>query len=270
MIDVPVSAMGHLLNTFGIKRGSVFKKQFLKKYGPDALNKFKEIIENPNATLVDAGKYFGFSREYARQVYRNLYGKSYTEVNKRKMIVRRNHRKENKGNHNIPEVSLKIILKLMTLGYNPEFMKKSSSYWISVNGYRILLRSGKHPVKNRKKLYFQINLDRHISKKEFDFCICLLMYGTNEIYYVIPSDICSKCCISLPMAKNVQNRKYGKYLDAWHLLKPVKILQEFNPKRKPGRINLRSRLINPNPISVEIRALLTNRTNIENSTKRCI
>ncbi len=259
MLDMSVSDVRILRNVFGVKRGSVFEKQFKKKYGRGSLETFRIMISDSDTTLADVGRYFGFSREYARQVYRKIYGKPYTQNHERKMAVWQERSEKSKKYYPVPEAAYKIISKLCTMGYRPEYIKPGSRYWIAVNGYRILLRSGRHPARNGRQLYFQINLDRKLSKKELDFCICMLGYGTTEIFYIIPTDILNGYSISLPTAENAHGKKYANYLEAWHLLKPEVSSPVYNPNKRRGFINCRSRLIHPNPISIEISAMLNNR-----------
>ena len=63
-------------NKFHIKPADKFKRKFQEKYGPDALACFDMMI-GQSATLQETASYFGFSREYARQVYNKLYHGSY-------------------------------------------------------------------------------------------------------------------------------------------------------------------------------------------------
>ncbi len=79
MLHVKHHHVGLLRRRLGLDRTRGFPGRFDRKYGPGAVMRFKETIENPEKNLTDAGDYFGFSREYARQVYRKLYGCAYGE-----------------------------------------------------------------------------------------------------------------------------------------------------------------------------------------------
>ena len=50
------------------------------------------IIESPHSSLADVARHFGFSREYARQVYKNIYGHPYTKVYREKLEIRKTER----------------------------------------------------------------------------------------------------------------------------------------------------------------------------------
>jgi hypothetical protein len=63
-------------NAFHIKPADKFKRKFQEKYGPDALESFDMMIQY-GVTLQEIGHAFGFSCEYARQVYNNLYHGAY-------------------------------------------------------------------------------------------------------------------------------------------------------------------------------------------------
>ncbi len=78
LLNVGTSTVSHWRNKFNIKPADKFKRKFKEKYGQDALECFDMMIRN-RATLQEIASYFGFSREYARQVYNKLYHGSYSE-----------------------------------------------------------------------------------------------------------------------------------------------------------------------------------------------
>lgn len=78
LLNVGTSTVSHWRNKFNIKPADKFKRKFKEKYGPDALECFDMMVKN-RATLQEIANYFGFSREYARQVYNKLYHGSYSE-----------------------------------------------------------------------------------------------------------------------------------------------------------------------------------------------
>ena len=78
LLNVGTSTVSHWRNKFNIKPADKFKRKFKEKYGSDALEYFDMMIKN-RATLQEIASYFGFSREYARQVYNKLYHGSYSE-----------------------------------------------------------------------------------------------------------------------------------------------------------------------------------------------
>lgn len=79
LLEVGTSAVCLWRNKFNIKPADKFKRKFKEKYGTDALEKFATMIQN-RATLQEIASYFGFSREYARQIYNKLYGRPISSV----------------------------------------------------------------------------------------------------------------------------------------------------------------------------------------------
>jgi len=89
LLNVGTSTVSHWRNKFHIKPADKFKRKFEEKYGPDALRSFDILVQH-NATLQEIGRYFGFSREYARQVYNKLYqGSSRAQQRQRAQARRR-------------------------------------------------------------------------------------------------------------------------------------------------------------------------------------
>jgi PTS system nitrogen regulatory IIA component len=89
LLGVSDSMITSLRNAYGIKRANGFSRRFDRRYGKGAVERFKAMAETPKSTLDDIGRYFGFSKEYARQVYKKIYGYAYTEAYKRKRLIRR-------------------------------------------------------------------------------------------------------------------------------------------------------------------------------------
>jgi len=71
LLNVGTTTVTHWRNKFHIKPADKFKRKFTEKYGQDALECFDMMIKN-RATLQEIASYFGFSREYARQVYNRM------------------------------------------------------------------------------------------------------------------------------------------------------------------------------------------------------
>jgi len=76
LLNVSPSTAAHWRNKFRIKPADKFQRKFQENYGPDALARFT-MMRRHGATLQEIGSYFGFSREYARQVYNKLSHGSY-------------------------------------------------------------------------------------------------------------------------------------------------------------------------------------------------
>jgi len=77
LLHVGTSTASHWRNKFHIKPADKFERKFQEKYGPDALECFDMMICH-GGSLQEVATYFGFTREYARQVYNKLYHGSYS------------------------------------------------------------------------------------------------------------------------------------------------------------------------------------------------
>jgi transposase len=78
LLNVGTSTISHWRNKFNIRPADKFKRKFKEKYGSDALQSFDMMVKN-RTTLQEIANYFGFTREYARQVYNKLYNGSYSD-----------------------------------------------------------------------------------------------------------------------------------------------------------------------------------------------
>lgn len=88
-LKVSSNRIGKLRKSFRIKKANTFSKRFECTYGTGSLQRFKEIIEDPENSLSDVARYFGFSRENARIVCHKIYGFPCTRIFKRKLQLRR-------------------------------------------------------------------------------------------------------------------------------------------------------------------------------------
>ena len=71
---------------------NIFSRQFDRRYGNGSVEKFKKMAKNPDITLTEIGKHFGFSRQYVSDVYKKIYGSTYTEAVKQKWQIKKNKR----------------------------------------------------------------------------------------------------------------------------------------------------------------------------------
>ena len=78
LLGVGTSTVSHWRNRAHIKPADKFKRKFTEKYGPDALKRFETMVKH-RLSLQAIANHFGFTREYARQVYRKLYHGSYRD-----------------------------------------------------------------------------------------------------------------------------------------------------------------------------------------------
>ncbi|RZB30042.1 MAG: hypothetical protein SRB1_02322 [Desulfobacteraceae bacterium Eth-SRB1] len=216
ILNVSGSFIGKLRNSFGVKRSAGFPRRFERTHGAGAVERFEKIIENPHKTLVDVAGHFGFSREYARQVYEKLYGCPYTgafqnklQLRKRKMLAERK-----KSKHLDLLITLKE--KMESLGLNLHLRIRKHSYAILTNGYKLLVRHALTTVTIGKKQYFHITTGA--GPTDIDFIICLCRNNGESFHYVIPRHVMPKYGVYLLPGAGPGESKYARFKEAWHLL----------------------------------------------------
>jgi excisionase family DNA binding protein len=138
LLEVSDSMITKLRNAYGIKRVNGFSRRFDRRYGKGSVEKFKKMVENPDSTLAEIGRHFGFSKEYARQVYKRIYGSAYTEAFKKKRLTKKKkglseRTKRSKQFGDLTEVSKKmksmgleeepILAQIMTTREVAEYLK---------------------------------------------------------------------------------------------------------------------------------------------------
>ena len=87
ILNVNVAQIGKLRSSLGIKRANGFARRFDLKYGAGALNTFKTMIENRDVSLSSLARHFGFSRQYASLVFKEIYGCQYRDIYKKKGLA---------------------------------------------------------------------------------------------------------------------------------------------------------------------------------------
>ena len=216
ILNVNRTFIGKLRKTFAIEKSAKFPRLFERTYGAGAVERLKKIIENPDNTLVDVGKHFGFSREYARQVYEKVYGYPYTEAFQNKVQLRKRKRLANRKKSKRLDLLIKIKEKIEPFGLTLHLRIRKHSYEILTNGYRLLLRHALTIVTIGKKQYFHITTGD--SPADIDFIICLCRNNKESIHYVIPRHIMPKCGVYLSPELGPGESKYTRFKEAWHLL----------------------------------------------------
>ncbi|HEC99280.1 MAG TPA: AraC family transcriptional regulator [Proteobacteria bacterium] len=277
ILNVNKVFIGKLRKTFGMKKATKFPRQFERNYGAGAVERFKKIIENPDSTLAGVARHFGFSREYARQVYKKIYGCPYAEAFQSKRLARKRKRKARASRKKTKRLELLIRIreKMKSLGLTPHLRIRKHSYEILTNGYKLLLRYASTTVMIGKKRYFHITTG---AGPDIDFVICLCEDNGEGIHYVIPRHAMPECGVYLLPEAGFGESKYARFKEAWHLLnhtqKPDKggimrakdtkqpvgktilaAVQSTNgPGVRPGYINCGSRLDHENSLKARLRA----------------
>lgn len=218
LVNVSPWQIAKLRKRYGIKRGDAFLRRFESKYGVGAVQQFKALAVDVDASLADIGDYFGFSKEYARQVYRKLFGHPYTTAYRRKLDKRR---KQAGFNRQIAKRIRRIqdVIDLMrSHGINGRIVNKGRGvYRIRCNGYQIALKHSTHPLKIDNRLYYRFsNHDNYRLKDDFNICCCWT--PGEKKYYVLPKNRTPRTCASICYDPNSILGRYEQYKDAWFLL----------------------------------------------------
>ena len=216
ILNVNRTFIGKLRKTLAIDKPAKFPRLFERTYGTNAVERLKKIIENPGNTLVDVGKHFGFSREYARQVYEKIYGYPYTEAFQNKLQLRKRKMLANRKKPKRLDLLITIKEKIEPLGLTIHLRIRKHSYEILTNGYKLLLRHALTTVTIGKKQYFHITTGS--SPADIDFIICLCRNNGENIHYIIPRHAMPKCGVYLSPELGQSESKYTRFKEAWHLL----------------------------------------------------
>lgn len=217
LLNLNVAKVSRLSKRFGIRNKNGFKKRFTNKYGTDAVPKFKNMVEESETSLAEVGRRFGFSREYARQVYKKIYGFEYTETYMKKL-------KEKQERKSAPNEKSKLILlrkvieKLNALDMNAYAFKEGSFYRIDSKGFKVDVRISTKPLGAPGKKYFRISY-----KKKYicncDFVVFICFDGKKQVYYVIPREDLPKCGVVFYPECGSDDYKYEKFREAWGLIR---------------------------------------------------
>ena len=218
---VSIPTVRKLRKWYGIKRADPFFRQFERNHGPGAVRRFKDIVEDPSSSLADVGRYFGFTREYARQIYKKIYGVPYTGTYKKKILLR----KSKADSLKFPSSRLmhikKIKDKIATMGLDPAIVVEAKSYVLMTNNnLRVAVLRNSKLRQIRNKNYFPLN----IVSKQMQDCDFFILYHFNNgdsTCYVIPNEIMPKKGSMIQVSSEDTDSKYARFKDAWHLLASI-------------------------------------------------
>lgn len=218
LLNVHQSRIWKLRREYGIKRANGFFRRFECTYGAGAIETFKALINRPETSLTDVGRHFGFTREYARHVYRKIYGRPYGGVYEKKRLLKHKKRlAEKRKKAKRGGALMKIEEKMKALGLLYTITNKGNSYTILTNGYKLGFRISSTPTFINKKAYFRINNATRPNEHK-DFFICLCRKGAEDTHFIIPSAAMPKALVSLMPEATPEQSKYAQYKEAWHLL----------------------------------------------------
>jgi hypothetical protein len=218
MLDVSIPTIRKVRKRYGIKRADSSLKRFERGYGPDAVRRFKGIIEDPSSSLADVARHFGFTRENARRIYKKIYGSPYTETYKKKIFLRRLKGDSLKFFSGRLMHLKKVKDKITEMGLDPVILIKAKSHVLVTNNnlaLAVMYRSKLPQIRNKK--YFPVNV---VSKQRqgCDFFILSHLSDGDSTYYIIPNEAMPKKGAMIPVSSDDANGKYSRFKDAWHFL----------------------------------------------------
>lgn len=218
LLDVDKNTIGQLIRQNGLKRKNGFNRRFEKNYGKGSVSKFKNMIERTHTSLTDVARFFGFSREYARQAYQNIFDRPYTETLQRKKTKKRLlHEKTNTVSKNLKRF-YEFKRRLTELGFIPRVFTENGQSKILVNGYKVAFRFSQKPRMVSKRKQFHITYQKKSGNRGFDFLVCLCKYNNEHVYYVIPDYAVPKHGLCLIPQVSESESKYACFKEAWNLI----------------------------------------------------
>ncbi len=214
ILNLDKKQVGLLVKKFGLRKINGFSNRFEHRYGTGSIRVFETMVEDPEKSLSDVGRHFGFSREYARQVYEKIYGYPYTETFKRKSLDKRCRKKESAKKPKIAYLR-EVRAKMRSLGIASKIINERNRYRITSGDYTVDVRISAKPSTSGNKQYFHIAYPKGTTLNS-DFFICLCEDKEERIHYIIPrEDMPDTGLCLIPQAKPHES-KYTMFKEAWH------------------------------------------------------
>jgi hypothetical protein len=193
-----------------------FFKRFEARYGPGAVEKFREMIERPDTTLADVGHYFGFSRQYAHKIFFRIYGYHYGELLEKKR-KQKSAMASRKRCDSMPIVVREAAQRIRNLGLPVILKKRHHRQIIWANGHTLMVRCCETPLKVGKREHFRItNVTTH--GMDIDFLLCCCKGPRTHAFFIIPRTNLIKPNITLIPEAGPNESKYAQFKEAWSLL----------------------------------------------------
>ena len=218
LLRVNPSLVSKMRKSLGLDNQKRFIRRFERKYGEGAIDTFKKMVKNPENSLSDVARHFGFTREYARHVYRKLFGEPYTVEHKKKLQARRLKRlKERSQLSNRKRMIKRVVERMKSFGIPTDVKRRGRASLILSNGCKVALKVSSSPVTINRRQYFHFN-NNGCSCPDCDFFICICVHEGKETYYVIPAHAMPRTTLSILSPSAGQKTKYSQYKEAWELL----------------------------------------------------
>lgn len=218
LLGIEKSAAGKLIRQAGLKRKNGYARRFEQNHGNGSVDLFRNMIERLDTSLSDVARHFGFSREYARQAHRNLFGQPYTETLNSKRDRKKRMNKEAKAASKKSKALAEFKQRLTALGFSLQVLDKRGPFKVVANGYILAFRYSQRPHKISGRWQFRITYLNSESHSDCDFLICLCRLEKESIYYILPKHTIPKHGICFIPEAGESESKYAKYKEAWDML----------------------------------------------------
>lgn len=201
-----------------------------RRYGKSILKDLRKLWKNPAYTLERIGQQHGFSREYARQIFKNLYGVPYTDPLKRKMedyhheITCVNHPRRKladyKGYGPLREgIASKVhfLEECEKRGLSVEIPCRSGIDFI-LQGKKIIVKYSRKPFKAGKRALTLYHYYYAKGKEKADYIACY--HGTTGLWFIIPASATESKHFYIackPSNYRTSKNRFWEFKDAWHL-----------------------------------------------------
>ena len=216
LLNVEKKLVGELIRKSGLRRTQgFFTRRFEETYGKGSADTFKNMIEELDTSLSDVARYFGFSREYARQVYLKFFGRPYSEALYEKRQKIGLFKEEISRNSKKTRNFIAFKERLLALGLIPRISYDRGVCNVFVNGFKLAFRFSERPFMSAEKFHFRITYRNPGSHKACDFLICLCRYKDKKTCYVIPKHAIPKFGICLIPQSGINESKYARFREAW-------------------------------------------------------
>lgn len=217
ILNVRTCYIGRLRYAFGIRRTNGFLRRFERRYGLGAEEIFRTMIADDDVSLSALGNHFGFSREYARQVYEKIHGASYTQDHRRKQLARAKRRLDTPKRGKRLDMVMQVKERIQSFGLSPHVRSKGGHHILLTNGYQIALKYSENPLTYGAKKRFYISNAKG-QYADYDFLIALCKSREDSIHYIIPRDAMPRSGVSLFPESGPDKSKYAQFKEAWHLI----------------------------------------------------
>ena len=225
-----------------IKNKQMFKDHLKEKYGRGIFSDLERLSKDFNLTLNWLGNKYGFTREYARQVFFRYYGYKYSrKVHEGIRIKAKEQEKQKLQNFYVLYDPVKRIRNIKKSGpcYKGLIVEVEAKKICERLGYKIIIDPQKslreidlivnnyfceikssyvsyQYYKNTPTRYFRCRL----SEKQKETAHFLIWYiAPQDEFYIMPSHAYFKYCNTLFLPEGASNNKFSEYKNAWHLLR---------------------------------------------------